>query len=234
MSRDAQGAAAADPTEATVLLRRILSAVERDRSRGKLELAIALILSLTSLATTWCGYQSKEWGNVQSNAQASANTDERQAAEYTILGMQLRTFDGLQVREYWMALRAGDNSTRDTVFLHMRPQLREAIEASIAAGILKDPSVAGPLQRPEYILKEELEAKRLRKQAEQLNAEAQAAGKAAGSYVTLTLMFASILFFGGIASTFTSRRARIGLTSVAMLLFFVAMALVFMAPVCNQ
>lgn len=37
------------------LLHRVLALVEKDRSRGRIELALAINLSLTTLATTWCG-----------------------------------------------------------------------------------------------------------------------------------------------------------------------------------
>ena len=38
------------------LLHRIIAAVENDRGRGRLELAVAIVLSLARLASTWCGY----------------------------------------------------------------------------------------------------------------------------------------------------------------------------------
>ncbi len=70
------------------LLHRIIVAVEKDRGRGKLELAVAIILSLATLASTWCGYQASEWGGLRSTEQAAADTAERQAAEDTIVGLQ--------------------------------------------------------------------------------------------------------------------------------------------------
>ena len=61
--------------------------------------------------------------------QATADTAERQMAEDTMVGLQKRTFDLLDVRDYWAAQLQKDMQTRDTIFLHMRPQLRKAIEA---------------------------------------------------------------------------------------------------------
>jgi cytochrome P450 len=57
-------------------------------------------------------------------------------------------------------------------------------------------------------LAEEQNAMRLRVEAGELNAAAQRAGKISGDYVLLTLMFASVLFFGGITGTFTAKRVR--------------------------
>jgi hypothetical protein len=222
------------PTETSTheaLLHRILAAVEKDRRRGRLELALAIILSMATLSSTWCGYQAKSWADQQSTKQAAADTAERNAAENTIIGLQLRTFDGIVMNEYWAALRQKDTETSDTIFSHMRSQMRKAIEASVAEGVLTNPEVTGPLQRPEYLLTEEVEAKRLRAEAGRMNAAAQEAGQTAGSYITLTLMFASVLFFGGITGTFTARRVRIGLACVAFTLFVVTAAFLVQLPV---
>ena len=215
------------------LLHRIIAAVEKDSSRGKLELAIAIILSLATLASTWCGYQASEWGGVQNEEQAAADTAERQVAEDTIVGLQLRTFDILEVRDYWAALRQKDTETSGLIFSHMRPQLRKAIEACLAAGILQNPELPGPLQRPEYILAEEVNAKRLRVEAGKSHAAAQKAGHTSSRYVSLTLMFASVLFFGGITGTFTVRSVRIGLGGISLVLFFVTATMLIGLPVCS-
>jgi hypothetical protein len=225
--------ASTEKSDTETLLHRIIAAVEKDRSRGRLELAVAIILSLATLASTWCGYQASAWGGVRSNKQAAADTAERQAAEDTIVGLQLRTFDLLEVRDYWFALRQKDTESRDTIFLHMRPQLRKAIEASLAAGVLQNPELPGPLQRPEYILTEEVNAKRLRVEAGELHTAAQKAGHASSNYVSLTLMFASVLFFGGITGTFTVRRVRVGLGGIALVLFLFTVAMLIGLPVCK-
>lgn len=220
-------------TSETLMLRRILAAVEKDHRRGKLELVLAIILSLATLASTWCGYQAAQWGGVQSSKQAAADTAERQAAEDTIVGLQLRTFDALAILNYWAALRQNDVETRDAIFARMRPQLRSAIEASLAAGVLHDTKVTGPLERPEYVLAEEQEARRRRAEAGKLNTAAQEAGRASGSYVLLTLMFASVLFFGGITGTFTARRVRIGVGCLALIVFLITVAFLAALPVCR-
>lgn len=218
------------PSETHALLHRVLKAVEKDSRRGRLELLVAIVLSLATLASTWCGYQAGQWGGVAGSNQVAADTAERQAAENTIVGLQLRTQDGLVILELWRALRQGDSKASETIKLHMRPSLRQAVESSIAAGILTNPEAPGPLQRPEYVLPEEQRAAVHREQAGQHRAKAGAAGERAGQYVLLTLMFASVLFFGGIAGTFTARRVRFGLAVVALASFLFAAARLLMLP----
>lgn len=212
-------------------LRRILAAVQQDKRRGRLEVALAILLSLATLASTWCGYQANKWGGLQSSQQAAADTAERKAAEDTLAGLQLRTFDGISMLEFWRAMRTGDDPTREAIHARMRPALRTAVDAAIAAGAPGDPNAAGPLQRPEYLLPQEQDAKQQRETAHAAQRDAREAGQAAGSYVLLTLAFATVLFFGGITATFTRRPVRVALACVAATLFLVAMASLVQLPV---
>ena len=99
--------------------------------------------------------------------------------------------------------------------------------------VLTNPEVAGPLQRPEYALAEEQDAIRLRKEAIEDHAVAHDAGQTCSKYVLLTLMFASVLFFGGITGTFSSRRVRNGLGCVALIVFIVTISFLVGLPVCK-
>ena len=232
MHQETQSQSNVESLNDRAILERILASVQKDTGRGRLELATAIILSLTTLGTTWCGYQAQQWGGLQSTSQAAADTNDRKAAEDTIVGLQMRNFDLLEVKDYWAALRKNDKETGDIIFAHMRPQLRSACQAAIASGVLHDPSQPGPMQRPEYALKEEQDAKQLREESRKLNETAQAAGQACGSYVLLTLMFASVLFFGGITGTLTARRVRVGLAFVAVALFLTTLVQLMRLPVC--
>jgi hypothetical protein len=225
--------APAKTLDTEAMLHRILAAVQKDRRRGRLELALAIILSLATLSSTWCAYQANSWGSVGSSSQAAAETADRKAAEDTIVGLQLRTFDGLELVDYWTALRQKDTETSNAISVRMRPQLRAALKASLAAGVLTNPEVAGPFQRPEYVLTEEVDARRLRDDASKLHVKAVSAGLAGGHYVMLTLMFASVLFFGGITGTFTARGVRTGLACVALAVFVITISLLIGLPVCK-
>lgn len=213
------------------VLERILSAVEPSRQRGRFELLIAILLAMASLASTWCGYQASNWGSNQLLDQTAADSAERQAAEDTIVALQLRTFDGLTLLSFWEAVRAGDVQSQEAHLARMRPQLRDAIQAALAAGVLTDPTVKGPLQRPEYNLAEEAEAAAKRVEANKLRVQVQFAGRASADYVLLTLMFASVLFFGGITGTLGSARARRFLGAAALVIFVVALVRLVFLPV---
>ncbi|MBL9147854.1 MAG: hypothetical protein JNM94_04100 [Phycisphaerae bacterium] len=192
---------------------------------------IAIVLSLATLTSTWCGYQSRAWGSIAGSHAGKADTSERQAAENTIVALQVRTQDGLILLEYWRALRTGDEKTAEIALSHMPERLRVAVKAALADGILKDPSVPGPMHRAEYVIEEERKAADERAAAKSLHSTAHEAGGHSDAYVLLTLMFASILFFGGISGTFSTKGIRMALASVAMLLFAIAVSVLFTLPV---
>lgn len=220
-----------DAQDTNALLRRVLDSVEGNARRGRLELVLAIVMSLGTLASTWCGYQANLWAGNQMAQQAESGTADRKAAEDTLAGLQLRTFDGIVLLAYWEAVRGGNTEVAEGIFARMRPSLQRAVEASVAAGVLHDPTVAGPMHRPEYVLEEEQRAVALRADAQRLQTAASASGRASGSYVLLTIMFASVLFFGGITGTFTARRVRVGLGCISVALFVITMVLLARLPI---
>ncbi len=219
------------PADLDGIAERVAETLESQSARGRLQLIAAIVLSLATLGSTWCGYQAQQWGGRQGGLQSAADTAERTAAESTIVGLQRRTQDGLMVLQFWNALRSGENAAAETVKEHMSPMLAAAVQASIDDGILKNPRAAGPLERPEYRLEEEVFAAEQRDEAGKLSAEGQAAGRVASQYVLLTLMFASVLFFGGIGGTFSDRRIRMGLVGIAIVLFGVTAVWLARLPV---
>ncbi|MFO0830199.1 MAG: formylglycine-generating enzyme family protein [Phycisphaerales bacterium] len=199
-------------------------------SNRAIEIAIVVLLALATFCSTWCGYQARRWSAAQAAAGAGADAAERQAAENIIVGLQLRTQDGLLLLECWRAMREGQTEVGDMIVAHMRPQLQRAVKASIDGGVLINADATGPLQRPEYVLAPEEEAARLRAIAQQLRAQASASRDVADEYVLLTLLCASVLFFGGIASTLSARRVRVTTTLLAAVLFAGTTVLMFRLP----
>lgn len=213
------------------MLREVHESVVSSRRSTGLQTLTAVILSLATLMSTWCGYQASRWAGVQGSMQSTADTAERQAAENMLAGLQIRTQDGLVLLEFWRALRTGDDTTRQMLMMRMRPELQSAVEASIRQGILKDPKVPGPLHQPEYVLETETRAAVDREVAKRANVISDAAGGASSSYVLLTLLLASTLFIGGIASTFSRHTLRRALAYVAVLVFVLSAVRMTLLPV---
>ena len=223
-----------DPSSSTgdrALLQRVVQALE-GRKPGRLELMMVIVIGLATLGSTWCGYQATQWDSRASTLQAQADVTDRQAAEDVLAGLQLRTFDGIELLEYMRAVRSGDSTLAEGILNRMRPSLRAAVHGAIADGLLTDPSVPGPLQRSEYVLEVEQEARTKRAAAAATQQDADFAGRQNGRYVQGTLLFATVLFFGGIAGTFGGRRIRIALGVAAAAMFLGTCLLLMRLPVC--
>lgn len=223
-----------DPSSSTgdrAQLQRMLQALE-GRKPGRLELMMVIVIGLATLGSTWCGYQATQWNTRSSTLQAQADVTDRQAAEDVLAGLQLRTFDGVEVLEYMRALRSGDSALAEGLLDRMRPSLQAAVRGAIADGLLTDPTTPGPFHRPEYVLEVEEEALTKRAAAAAMQKDADFAGRQNGRYVQGTLLFATVLFFGGITGTFGGRRIRIALGVAAAAMFIGTCALLMRLPVC--
>ncbi len=214
-------------------LDRLLTAIERDRQQGGLELALVIILSLTALCSTWCAYQSERWNGTQSVLLADAELSSQEAQQRTLAVMQRKTLDSLVLLHYLDAVQRKDTELADAIHVRMPSPLREAVDAWLKLDPFKNPNVPAPGKMREYVLVEEQEAKAAREKASQLRSTALAAGTNGDTYVLLTLLFASVLFFGGITGTFQSRRLRLGLGGVACLLFMMTVVRLAFMPVCK-
>lgn len=214
-------------------LERILAAVERERRQSGLEFLLVIVLALTALGSTWCAYQSQLWNGIQLVRLADADIATQRANENRLAAQQLRTQDGIVVLHVMEAINRGDTTAVEAVRRRTPSPLREAIAASLALDPLNNPDAPGPLRMPQYVLAEDQRAKEMEEESLRLRAEAQRAGGNGDTYVLLTLLFASVLFFGGITGTFQSRRLRLGLGAIACMLFLVTTARLSIMPICG-
>ena len=66
------------------------------------------------------------------------------------------------------------------------------------------------------------------------HAAAERANHNADTYVLLTTMFATVLFFAGIAGTVNAHRLRITILVIALTLFVVTLVILGTMPICHE
>jgi hypothetical protein len=136
---------------------------------------------------------------------------------------------------YVQAKHDGNERQEKFLFDRFRPEMKKAVEAWLKTDPFNNPAAPqGPLKMAEYAQPEGAEARRQDEVAAQEQAAAEKANETSDTYVLLTVLFASVLFFGGIAGTLDSRRLRIIILAIA-LAFFVA-TVIFLAtmPICHE
>lgn len=223
------------PQETSALLQRILKAVEKDQQSRWAEIACAVVLSLATVSTAWCAYQATLWSGVQTFRLAAANKANRESSTFHIEALQLRAHDAAMGINWMQAKHDGNQRQEQFMFNRFRPELKKAVEAWLQTDPFNNPkSPPGPFVMPEYIQPELGEAKRLDELATQEFAAARQANETSDTYVLLTVLFASVLFFGGISGTIDSRRIRIAVVAVALALFVVTVIFLATMPICRE
>src|SRR3954464_6408625 len=102
------------------------------RGERTLELCAVLLLSLTTLATAWSGYQAARWSGEQSQLYARASATRIKAQQQSTAAGQLR-IDDLLYFNGWLDAKESGNAGLATVYeKRFRPAFRPAFDAWIA------------------------------------------------------------------------------------------------------
>jgi hypothetical protein len=223
------------PQDTAATLRRILSAVEPAKRKPGFELACAIVLALATTASAWCAYQSKLWGGVQAARAGAAVRAGREGAVSSLAATQLRAFDASLFIAYMQATFERNKDMEAFLAQRFRPEMKPAVEAWLKLDPLNNPAAPpSPFRMAEYAQAETVEAARQADLATKAMAASGEARRNSDNYVLLTVVFASVLFFGGIARAFDSRPLRTTLAILAVLLFLGTLFALTSMPICHE
>jgi hypothetical protein len=168
------------------------------------EILSAVVLSLATVGTAWSGYQASRWGSEQTAHAQSASKAIIRAAHLTDLAEQRLN---LQVNLFgqWAAATSTGNTALAGFLIDRFPEpLKSATTAWLATQPLTDPSAPPtPFSMPQYVLTERAEADRWEAIAEAESEAAATASEQSDRYLVFTIVFATVLFFGGISGKFS-------------------------------
>jgi hypothetical protein len=186
------------------------------RGERLLELGAVLLLSLTTLATAWSGYQAARWSGEQSQHYARASATRIKAQQQATAAGQLRIDDLLYFNGWLDARRSGNAPLAAIYRRRFRPEFVPAFRAWIAQKPFTNPSaVAGPLYMPQYRLAETERAVELDGEADALYLEGTQAKTNDDHYILSTVFFAGVLFFAGISLRLLWRPLRLVVLGMA-------------------
>jgi hypothetical protein len=223
------------PQEIGELLRRVLENAEESKRKRWVEYTVAIVLALTTTASAWCAYQAARWRGVQTFKLAAANRAGREATSLHHAALQTRMLDAEMFLAFTAARLRGDDKFAEFLHQRFRPEARTAVDAWLRAEQARGPDAPKhPFQMPEYVQHELQEAKEFEHEAGEMTAAAERANETSDRYVLLTVLFATVLFFGGITSTMRSRRLRIVLTLLTLIQFVVTFIVLATMPYCRE
>ena len=197
------------------------------------EIIAAAVLALATIASAWSAYQATRWGGEQANAYAQAAAARAESVRASDLADANLTID-VEYFAIWLdeAGQGGDERVLGLLERAFRPEFATAFEAWVATDPLTNQAgPATPFDMDEYVIAAQRQAEELRSDAEAATAVAVDANQTGDNYVLTTVLFASVLFFAGISTKFSSRWVRIVLVVLGFLAFFSGAVLLLTFPV---
>lgn len=223
----------ATPAQPVSLSQRILSREEQvSRFDRWVEFLSAVVLALATVATAWCAYQSTLWGGDETKYRAAANSATIKASQFSSAALQQANLHANLFVQWAVAYSEENELLADFLYQRFPPLLRTATDAWIASEPLQNPAApSSPFVMPEYQLPENVEAARWEAEASALLAQAEVADQTSDRYVLLTVVFASVLFFAGIAGKFQSQLIDLAMLALALVVWLIGLVIALTFPI---
>ena len=195
------------------------------------ELIVAIILSVTAVATAWSAFQAGKWGGAMTVAFNEAAVDRTVAASDIAQASRDITGDRATFSSYVLALAGSDPAAADILFEEFRDSVKPLVAEWTAADPLNSPDVPSPFDDPAYTVPDTVAmAEQALTAAEAHTTEALDARSNVGNYTLTTVMFAVVLFLAGLSRQFKSRPVSIGLGVVALVLLVLGIGVLIALP----
>lgn len=203
-----------------------------DPKKPWFEPAAAILMAVASLSTAWCSFQNSRWSGQTSQLGTHADKLEGQAAAWHL---EARQIESLHTR-FWMeamdAALDGDQKLARFYTDRFADELKPAYEKWIALKPFENPAAAPhPFYQGLYMPRFEREIRDANTEAALAEAKSKQTGHLASSYLSNTVLLATVLFFAGTASKFDQRRVRWASLAFAVSLFLYAAVRMLMLPV---
>ena len=197
-----------------------------------LELGAVLLLSLTTVATAWSGYQAARWSGEQSEHFAQASATRIKAQRETTSAGQLRIDDLLLFDGWLTAHDAGDRELAASYRRRFRAEFVPAYRAWLDQRPFKNPDAApSPLYTPEYRPAALARARTFDAKADTRYEAGTKAKTNDDKYILSTVFFAAVLFFAGISLRLDWRPLRIAVLCLGGAMLLGGVAFVVTLPI---
>jgi hypothetical protein len=199
------------------------SFVEKFDLSSKLEAIASIVLAIAVVLTAWAAFQAGKWGGEQSIQFSIAGASRTESTRADTRGGQLAQIDVAMfvdfATSYIEEVRAGivtppdgtgfvpeTDTVSGFIYNRLRDEFRPAMDAWLATDPVENPdSPPSPFDMDEYQVAQFAEAERLVEIADQAAVDARTANQNGDNYVLTAVLFATVLFFSGIASKLENR-----------------------------
>ena len=220
---DAEGAAGADAAASVV-------APPSSGRRDHWELFATVVLSLATLASAWSGYQASRWSSHASSEWQKATAAHFTAERAAATADRQRSVDVSVFTTWFEAAALANDAKAEAVATRFRPEFLPAFLAWSATAEGAALPAGTPFDRPEYALAADADVERATARAEVHTTDSLRFKQQSDSYVLLAVLYASVLFFAGIASKMSTTRSSHTAVVLAGAVFVAATSLMLSFP----
>lgn len=175
--------------------------LDRPATDRVVDIASVVLISIAAVLSALCGYQSGRWSGEESRFYNLANASRIESAEDADRAIALTAIDVNLFLHYIDAIDAHDGRKAAFIYRRLRPEMRSAMAAWLAAKPLTNPAApSSPFVMPQYKLAMRASSAARERQASDAFVAARAANRNADEFLLLTVIFASVSFLAGIST----------------------------------
>jgi hypothetical protein len=202
-------------------------------SHNAIEIWAAVLLSVATVATAWCAYQATRWGGEQQRHTAAASAARVEASRAYNRGLELVAIDADLFSDYAQAVATGDTVMQAFYVDHMfRQEFIPVLNAWLATDPLNNPDAPrNPFDDEAYLDGLMAEPNALLADAERRTEQAEEANQTTDEYILDTVFYATVLFFAGVSTKFSSHRVKVSLLALGTVIFLIVLMRLFITPI---
>jgi hypothetical protein len=221
------------PSTKNRILSRLLTEEQREQIfQKRIEIASTILLALATIATAWSGYQAARWGGEQTAHSSAALKAIVRGGHFEGLAQQKMSVHVTLFGEYFEAESENNTTFADFLLNRFPEPLKAAAVAWEATDPLNNPTApASPFDMPEYALVDLAEAERWNQVSEQELLAAERADAISDRYLLFTIIFASVLFFGGVSGKFGWQPIDLTVLVIGIVGLIVGLGILLTSPV---
>jgi len=198
----------------------------------RVEIASAILLALATVLSAWGAYQATRWSGEQANNYAESSKLRADSNRHGTLASRNIQID-VETFIAWVDAKAQkDDALAEFYVARFRPEFLPAFD-DWRLGPDKDAAglpAGTPFREPTYVIAEQVLADASYAKADAALAEAQWNNQVSDNFVLTAVLFASVLFFAGIAARFRPQWIRWTMLGVATVVFFLGLVVEFLLP----
>ena len=201
--------------------------IRRDR---RVELIAAIMLSIATVVTAWSAYQATRWSGDQAENYTQASATRTESVRSSTEANRQVLIDVDTFLNWLDARQSGDPDLADDIHARMRAEFLPAFNAWVASA----PGIRSPRARRSSLRNTASPPRRRRSgfetKASALFEDGNESNQVSDDFVLAAVLFASVLFFSGLAGTFDSLRAQVFLLILGALMLAIGTIIVVTLP----